>query len=362
MYLEWLQAGHVRNLQRIRVEPGPGLNVFTGQNASGKTAVLESLYLLGRARSFRTPRIQEVVNRECRTLYVSAGVAYIRSGLHVTTGIEKGRGQVTIRYNGSPIRTVSEQARHLPLVLVTPESHLLITGTPKQRRHWLDWAMFHVEPSYLEAWRGYFRALRHRNSLLKEGVRDPGAYRGWEESMGKAGTQLTRSREEFIKELKITLEEPPATVLEGPDVAMHHNPGWPAPLEDFAEFLSEARNKDRESGFTRYGPHRADLLFTAEEIPISGLFSRGQIKMFVCRLMMAQARLLARLVGETPLFLQDDYTAELDGEACERLLTGLNDQGWQCFLNTTEVRGIGAWNGNMQRFHVEHGGVTKVVE
>ncbi|MEX2525559.1 MAG: DNA replication/repair protein RecF [Gammaproteobacteria bacterium] len=362
MYLEWLQTGNVRNLQQIRIDPGPGLNIFTGRNASGKTAILESLYLLGRARSFRTPRIQEVISREQETLHVSAGVMYSSSGLRVTTGLEKGRGQVTIRYNGSPVRTVSEQARYLPLVLVTPDSHYLVTGTPKQRRHWLDWAMFHVEPSYLEAWRDYFRALRHRNSLLKSGVRDPGAYRGWEASMGKAAAELARLRSEFIEELESALDEAPATFLEGPDVAVQHKSGWAAPLNEFTDFLAEARNQDREAGFTRYGPHRADLAFSVENIPISSLFSRGQIKMFVCRLIMAEARVLARMVGETPLFLQDDYTAELDNEACERLLSGLSDQGWQCFVNATEARQESILNGNIRRFHVEHGRVTKVVE
>ncbi len=362
MYLEWLQPGQVRNLQQTRIEPGPGLNIFTGRNASGKTAILESLYLLGRARSFRTPRIREVINKGQDSLQVSAGVAYCRSGLHVTTGIEKGRGQVTIRYNGSSVRTVSEQARQIPLVLVTPESHQLVTGTPKQRRHWLDWAMFHVEPSYLEAWRDYFRALRHRNSLLKSSVRDPGAYQGWETAMGRSAARLARHREDFIQQLKTALDEPPSSVLEGPDVAVQHFPGWAASMDRFEEFLADERELDREAGFTRYGPHRADLVFRAGETPVSGLFSRGQIKLFVCRLIMAEARVLARQSGEPPLFLQDDYTAELDDEACERLLAGLEGEGWQCFLNTTEPRNTGFLTADVQWFHVEHGRVSKVVE
>ncbi len=96
MYVEWLLPGHVRNLQAQRIEPGPGLNLFNGRNASGKTALLESLYLLGRARSFRTPRIREVIERHQDSLYVSAGLVYPDPGLHVSTGIEKGRGQISI--------------------------------------------------------------------------------------------------------------------------------------------------------------------------------------------------------------------------------------------------------------------------
>lgn len=361
MYVEWLLPGHVRNLQAQRIEPGPGLNLFNGRNASGKTALLESLYLLGRARSFRTPRIREVIERNQDSLYVSAGLVYPDPGLHVSTGIEKGRGQITIRYNGLPVRTVSEQARQIPLVLVTSESQLLVTGTPKQRRHWLDWALFHVEPSYLDAWRDYFRALRHRNSLLKSGVRDAGAYHGWEVAMGKSGALLARLRRDYIQDLSAAMDRPPSISLETARVTIQADQGWPAPAEAYTDFLAENRSLDREAGYTRFGPHRADLSFLLDNIPIAGLFSRGQIKLFVCRLIMAEALIVADRTGESPLYLQDDYTAELDNEACERLLTGLAGQDWQCFLNSAETR-AGEAGDKACRFHVEHGRIVKVVE
>lgn len=360
MYLEWLRIQHVRNLGQASIDPGPVLNVFTGCNASGKTAILESLYLLARARSFRTPRIQEVIGRGNPSLLVSAGLVFHASGIRVTTGIEKGHGQVSIRYNGSPVRTVSEQARQLPLVLITPDSHRLLTGTPKQRRHWLDWAMFHVEPTYLGQWRDYFRALRHRNSLLKAASQDAGAYRGWERSMAASGERLTALRQDFIRDLAQALSEDPAADLEGPDVNLELEPGWTG--ADLVEFLSDTRGRDREAGYTRHGPHRADVAFRSEGRAAAGLLSRGQIKLYVCRLGMAEACVLERRLGEPPLFLLDDYRAELDSAATERLLHGLQQQAWQCFLNATEFPEYGGLSGDIRRFHVEHGEPGKVVE
>ncbi len=361
MRLEWLRISHVRNLGQTRIEPGPGLNIFTGRNASGKTAILEAIYLLARARSFRTPRIREVVSHTQPLLQVSAGVAYGGSRQRATTGIEKGRGQILLRYNGNPVKTVSEQARHLPLVLVTPDSHRLLTGTPKQRRHWLDWAMFHVEPDYLKLWRDYFRALRNRNSLLKTGVRSASHYLGWEKTLAETGGRLNRMREGFVRALSDELEKPPAATLGGPPVTLSIEPGWPAQT-DLAEILADGREGDILAGYSRFGPHRADLTFVGEGGPVSKLFSRGQIKLFVCRLIMAQARVLQHLTGESPLFLLDDYIAELDSVASEALLDGLAEQGWQCFLNATDFREQGRIRADIQRFHVEHGQVIKMVK
>jgi DNA replication and repair protein RecF len=360
MYLEWLRIQHVRNLGQSRIDPGPGLNVFTGPNASGKTAILESLYLLARARSFRTARIQEVISRGSNALLVSAGLAYHGSAIRVTTGIEKSHGQVSIRYNGSPVRTVSEQARQLPMVLVTPDSHRLLTGTPKQRRHWLDWAMFHVEHGYLSHWRDYFRALRHRNILLKTGSQDTEACRGWERSMAAAGEKLTSLRRGFVRDLSQALLQAPAAALAGPEVGIRLEPGWQG--DDLAESLALFRDQDREAGFTRQGPHRADVVFRSQDRAAAGLLSRGQIKLFVCRLSMAEAAVLAQRLGEPPLFLLDDYRAELDSEAGARLLAGLQQQGWQCFVNATEIPRDAVSEGKFQRFHVEHGEVRKVVK
>jgi len=360
MHLEWLQVGQVRNLEQVRVEACPGLNVFTGRNAGGKTAFLESIYLLARARSFRTPRIQEVVRKGAPALQVTARAAYHGTAGPVVTGIEKGRGQLTIRFNGTPVRTVSEQARHLPLVVVTPDSHILITGAPKQRRHWLDWAMFHVEPTYLDHWREYMKALRHRNHLLKEGVRDDGLYPGWEKTMARYGETITVARQAFLQELASLLEETAAECF-GPGVSVAMQGGWPAE-EDFQDCLARARGGDRVSGFSRFGPHRADITFTRDGEALSAHFSRGQIKLFVCLLIMAEAAVLEKFTGEPPLLLLDDYSAELDEEASARLLDQVAARGWQSFITTTVFRQQDRFAEPSRMFHVEHGEIVKVVE
>jgi DNA replication and repair protein RecF len=360
MRLEWLQVGQVRNLEQVRVEACPGLNVFAGRNAGGKTAFLESIYLLARARSFRTPRIQEVVRKGAPALQVTARAAYRGGTGPVVTGIEKGRGQVTIRFNGTPVRTVSEQARHLPLVVVTPDSHALVTGSPKQRRHWLDWAMFHVEPDYLEYWREYMKALRHRNHLLKEGEGDAGLYRGWEKAMARHGEAVTAARQAFLGELAASLAETAGECF-GPGLSVAMAKGWPEE-GSFQDCLARSRGGDRAAGFSRFGPHRADISFTWEGEALSARFSRGQIKLFVCLLIMAEAAVLEKLTGEAPLFLLDDYSAELDEEASAHLLDQVMARGWQSFITTTVFREHNHLADRIRVFHVEHGEIVKVVK
>jgi DNA replication and repair protein RecF len=360
MYLEWLQIGHVRILDQVRIEPGPRLNIFAGPNACGKTAFLESIHLLARARSFRTPRIQEVVRKGEETLQISARAGYRGSDQRVITGIEKGRGQVAIRYAGTPVRTVSEQARNLPLVLATPDSHILVTGTPKQRRHWLDWAMFHVEPTYLEHWRDYVRALRHRNSLLKEGVRDSGLFQIWEKTMARAGEAMAQARKGFIQELGLQLNEVAASRFPY-EISVDITRGWPADT-GLEECLARSRAGDRAAGFTRYGPHRADILFGCNGESLAARFSRGQIKLFVCLLMLAEGAVVEKLSDEPPVFLLDDYAAELDARASEYLLNRVMERGWQAFVTTTEFREPDRFPGQKRVFHVEHGEIAKVVE
>ena len=164
----------------------------------------------------------------------------------------------------------------------------------------------------------------------------------------------------FVEELGGVLREVTAPRFPHiPSVGMAT--GWPtdAGLE---ECLAKARAGDRAAGFSRYGPHRADLLFYSGGETVAAHFSRGQIKLFVCLLMLAEGAVLEKLSGEPPVFLLDDYAAELDAQASTYLLDKLMDRGWQTFVTSTEFREHGRFRGLSRLFHVEHGEIAKVVE
>jgi len=352
MKMEWMQIQQVRNLGDLQLLPGPAINLITGPNASGKTSILEAIFLLARARSFRTPRIQDVIQHQKKSLLVSARIMGDKNE-KIFTGIEKEYGKTTIRYQGDKIKVTSEQARNIPLVIVTQDSHNLVTAGAKTRRHWLDWAMFHVEPNYLEKWKHYMKALRQRNALLKNQERRRDLYRGWEEAMVESGSYLTAARESFITQMSDRLLQITANMFPE-SVAMRLTRGWPE-MKSYGETLEDSWHSDMRSSYTRAGPHQADIKITNKNKEIASFYSRGQIKLFVCFMMMAQSRVFIERTGIKPLVLVDDVTAELDSFASERLLNFLMDEGVQAVLTTTETVKLPGSAPNCQVFHVEQG-------
>lgn len=354
MHMEWLQVTQVRNLKSVQLSPGPRLNFLTGRNASGKTALLEAVFLLSRGKSFRTPRIQDVIQKGQDRLLVTARLNSELSG-QIHTGIEKGQGEMQIRYNGSKIKTISEQTKGVPIALVTQDSHSLITAGPRERRHWLDWAMFHVEPDYLDYWKIYMKALRHRNMLLKTGVANRELYRAWEQGMVESGVYLANARSLFLKELSAEVALVSERVFQG-KIIFSLSSDWPGGQDDI---FADMWLADLKSGYTRQGSHNIDVRIEMEGKQVGATFSRGQIKLFICLMTIAQAKLQARRTGETPIILIDDYMAELDKAAGEYLLSSLNATEMQVFLTDTEKKAL--VNIDLDKtFHVERGTVAEI--
>jgi DNA replication and repair protein RecF len=264
-----------------------------------------------------------------------------------------------LRYNGEAVRTVSAHARRLPLVLLTPDSQQLVLGGPALRRDWLDWAMFHVEQSYLEHWRNYHRALRQRNRLLRD-TAPPDELRGWEEAMGRSGLALHQARGGFLRRLDCSFQKA-AHGIWPLTPTLELKAGWDetAPLE---EQLARSRDDDLARGFTRAGPHRADVLFRCGDTALGATFSRGESKLFIGLLMMAEAAVLTETLAEPPALLLDDFGAELDSRAQARLLELLAGSGAQAFLTTTTASLPRALPPGSRRFHVEHGKFTEMIE
>lgn len=359
MHIEWLQVQNVRNLTDVIIEPSAGINIFEGPNASGKTAILEAIHFLSRARSFRTPRANEVIQHEKETLLVTAKIQHPRLG-RVKTGVERRQSRTSILYNGESVKKLSQQASNIPLILIAPDTHRLITGTPKNRRHWLDWALFHVEPTYLKAWYDYHRSLRHRNSLLKKGVSRGEQLSGWEYLMVEAANKINLLRGDFIKQLQqivrdytreIFPSQPSLTLLSG----------WPKE-QSLSVCLESGRESDKQIGYTRHGVHRADIEFLDNSYSLASTYSQGQIKLFVAILLVAQARLFEERTGEKPFFLIDDFAAELDAQSRTAFISLLIKQESQVFLTTTEANSAIVSAESSIMFHVEHGTLTKVIK
>jgi DNA replication and repair protein RecF len=358
VYIKRLQLQNIRNITEVELEPSPQINVFIGPNASGKTAILEAIHLLSCGKSFRTSRMKELLQHTKTSMVVRAALQ-TKPKITVKTAIEKQTGKTTILYNGNVVRKQSEQAKNIPLLLVVPDSHRLITGEPKLRRHWLDWAMFHVKPNYIDTWKDYHKSLRHRNALLKKGG-DAGQLLAWEQSMSLTAQSIHKQRLGFIEKISEEIKNLLSGVgWEVPDII--YVAGWDT-SEDLLTCLINGRNSDRELGFTRAGIHRADITFKIQGHSVASQYSRGQIKKYLACLVIAQMQVMEKESGKRPIFLIDDFAAELDEETRQKLLLQLINHGSQVFITSTELDRNLSNIAGLTVFHVEHGDVNKVVE
>lgn len=352
MGLRSLTVTGLRCFESATLEPAPGLNLVTGDNASGKTSLLEAIFLLGRGRSFRAARREAVIREGAEQLRVVGRLVDGR-----LLGIEAGRGSWAARIAGQSLGQLAELAGLLPVQLMDPEVHRLVQEGPGERRRYLDWATFHVKPAFLETWRDYQRALRQRNAALKS--REPDrAIVAWEHALAESGQLLDAFRVETVEALQRPVGETAQRLL-GAQLNLEYRPGQAAG-QDLAEALAAHRERDRRAGMTQVGPHRADLGLVLDDHKARGWVSRGQQKLVAAAMVLGQARLLGPLWGERGVLLVDDPAAELDSERCERLLSLVGELPFQVFLTALDAAALPGLPAG-RRFHVEQGQIVQVV-
>lgn len=352
MQFEVIDVSNVRVLSKARVIAEPGLNLVFGCNGSGKTSLLEAIHLLSRARSFRTMKLNEVIREGEKSLLVTASVVMDNKQV-ISSGVERKGKETRIKFGGTDIHRVSEQVRNLPVLVLTPENLGLLNSAPKERRRWMDWMMFHVKPDYLELWSDYQKNLRHRNHLLRSRAR-PAEFLPWEQKLSTLAVGMHELCSGLMQNMEDKLQSELKLVLPGAAEILYQR-GWNND-ELLEEILDKNRQADMDTGYTCSGPHRADVIFRHEGKPARETLSRGQIKLYMAALLLAQAGLIKEVTGETPVVLIDDVFAELDGEARDRLSQRLSALDVQCFITSTEED---MKNYCSALFHVKQGKIEK---
>lgn len=360
MPLSYLEVRDLRNLTSLQFVPTSSLNLIVGPNGSGKTSLLEAIHILGLGRSFRSAQMQKYVQKGKQQLLVFGRIT--RQGQTHTIGIQKSLVDGTlIHIDRQPASSAASLAELLPLQIITPESHQLLQGEPKERRAFIDWGLFHVEHNYLQQWKRYRRLLEQRNAALR-GTLASTEIKLWEAELADAGEQMTRSRSEYLAQLIPHFNHIYESLLEDVPPSLSYRQGW---SKEFSLLESLERNRDKELslGFTLSGPHRADVRLRLQNglEAVDGL-SRGQQKLTVCALRLAQMQLLFDQQAMACTLLLDDLPAELDSLRREKLLAAVARTGAQCFITATDPGLIDTrlWP-ELKVFHVEHGAVKEVL-
>lgn len=359
MSLIRVRAVGVRNLADVDLRPGPGLTIFHGPNASGKTSLLEAIHILSCGKSFRVTQLQKVVGHGRRGLLVAGELG--AEGPKTSFGLEfRAAGSaLRMRRAGHDVQRLSEFATTLPLVAIHQDSDRLISGGPTYRRQFLDWGLFHVEPRFMPAWQRYRRAMRQRNALLQGGRLE--GLSAWDAELATTGEDIDAMRRDMVARLSGSMAD--VLTLLGLDweVSLHYRPGWREDLP-LRRALAETLDRDRAAGYGRVGPHRADVEFRRDQRLVRDVLSRGQVKTLVSAAHLAQAMMFQAVTGRSVVVLVDDLISELDDAHASCLLRSLEALGMQTFVAGAENRLLQlATPHRPVVFHVEHGQVTEVV-
>lgn len=352
MALERVRIDRVRCIEHADLRLESGRNYIFGPNGAGKTSVLEAIYLLSRGRSFRTRQSKRLIQRGQTSLAV-LGDAVVDS-VSRKLAVRLSRTGLETRLDGTAGTGIAELARVLPAHVIDPNIHALIEGEPSRRRRFLDWGVFHVEPSFLDAWRRFRRCLGQRNAALKSGVEiEP-----WSRALAEAGEAVHAARQAYFERLAAVVSAIGGRLTDG-QLTISYRRGWSRDTT-LAEALAASEDRDRVALTTQVGPHRADLNVALDEQAVREAASRGQQKLVAAALVLSQVSVFAEATGHGGVLLVDDPAAELDTQSFERLSAVLDTVAAQLVLTGLSPSVLPPRPGAAV-FHVERGSVRAMV-
>jgi DNA replication and repair protein RecF len=339
------------------------VNLITGENAQGKTNILEGIYFLSTVKSHRTNRDDELIQREKEWFYLKGQVSY-KSLTTVVEIINASGEKKKVRINGRPQERISSVIGKINVVMFSPEDLSLVKGAPSERRRFLDILISRISPSYLHALQEYQAALTQRNELLKN-IRENKApidsLEPWNILLVRSGTEIMKQRVSAVSELAGLAKDKHKELTSGQE-KLHTE--YQSRLEcDFDSEIDEIYEKSLDSavdsdmryGSTSIGPHRDDLVFTIDGVDARKFCSQGQQRTAVLSLKLANLELISKNLDDYPIVLLDDVTSELDENRAAFLFDLLGKIPVQTFLTATSVDSFPSGLSDCKLFIVESG-------
>ncbi|MGR3973115.1 MAG: DNA replication and repair protein RecF [Candidatus Rhabdochlamydia sp.] len=323
MFIRKIYLRHFRNYEEEVITFSPHTNLIWGNNAQGKTSLLEAIFLASMGRSFRTPHLKDLIRDESSFFFIE--IQFEKDNISQVMKLSFDGVQKRLEINNSSYTYFNPVLGILPIVLLAPEDVQIICGSPADRRRFLDLHLAQKDPLYVFHLTRYHRALKHRNTLLKQGKTE-GLF-PFEQLMLTAASYLQEKREEFLNDL--------APLLQSSIQALSHHQDYtelcyrPSQVKDYTKY--QARDLHLKS--TSLGPHRDDFTLLINQKPAIAFASQGQIRSAVASLRLAEWKLLSSYHQLPALFCIDDFGVHLDQQRREALLSHLTSSG-QIFLTS----------------------------
>ena len=356
-----------RNYQKQRVAFGPSLNLLTGNNAQGKTNLIEALYYFSIGKAYRSSREEQLVPWGESQFQIKADFCG-----------RQGKSTIEIKYalvpkkckeiflGGLPLQKKSQLSGLITSVLFAPENLTIVKGSPQERRRFLDYDLTQMSQLYASGLSKYHRLLNQRNALLKK-IRIDGLttrqYKTqmelWNQQLIETGSQLIEKRLDTLDKLNPLTRLMQRKISKGEEnielkyLLCQNKPVHSA--QDVKEILSQMAEEnwkeDLRLGTTQWGPHRDDFLLSYNGKDLKSYGSQGQQRSTVLALKLAELELFRGETGEYPLLLLDDVLSELDASRQKQLVEIIQDKAIQCFITSTEAS---LFEGNMKRAMVHY--------
>lgn len=351
MSISQLSLTDFRNLQSATLNFHSSINLISGDNASGKTSLLEAIFVLCQGHSFRNHQLKKTIQHNKSKFLLFGRFTDYKAGL------SKSDKKLEIRIDGEDVKRRSILVSKTPISIVNANSFNLITGPPEERRKYVDWCLFHVEPGYAENWLKFRHALKQRNQLLKT-RRDLSLLDYWDEYLVQPSLVLHDLRVSICKKLTQFLREEMAGLLADMQITIAYKQGWDEGLS-LLQSLKNNKERDIRSGFTNIGIHRDNLTILADGKSAAEVLSRGQLKRLSLGLIVASLRLVSSETDRPIILLIDDLHAEMDETAQQIVYQELLNIDLQLFITNIDNRIPKPLHGkDFKMFHVEHGKIS----
>lgn len=359
MRVDSLELKQYRNYKEASISFDPGINIFYGDNAQGKTNILEAIYLAATSKSHRGCRDRELISFQEEESHIKMMVArearMDRVDIHLKKSKSKG-----IAINGIPIRKASELFGIVNVVFFSPEDLQLIKSGPGERRKFIDLELCQLDKIYVYNLVNYNKALIQRNTLLREQYNQPhlsGMLDVWDAQLVRFGAPMIQAREVFLQQLETLIGEIHSSLSGGKEqLSVLYEPSVSA--EGFAQKLKDGRERDIRQKGTHTGPHRDDISFIVNGVDIRKFGSQGQQRTAALSVKLAEIELVKQVIGDTPVLLLDDVLSELDGSRQNQLLNSIH--GIQTMITCTGLDDFVDHRFHMNKvFHVVNGTVTR---
>ena len=338
MFIKEIELKNYRNYDQLKIEMNEKVNLILGNNAEGKTNLLESIYLSSIGRSFRTNKDAELVKfgSEMAKVSVKAEKSCCDTSVEI---IIKKDSKKSIKKDGNNIRKSSELLENILIVIFSPEDLKLVKDEPDKRRKFIDRELSQILPSYYDSLSNYKKILLQRNTYLKEEKIDQSILDLWDVQLAKYGASIIKAREKFIRKLNVYSSRIHESITNGKEkLTIVYEPNvepTDSTEENYYNLLRDNLNNDLKHRTTGKGPHRDDIAFYVNGINMRSFGSQGQQRTCALSVKLAELNLIKEETGEDAILLLDDVMSELDIERQEYLIRTLKDN--QLFITTTDI-------------------------